>query len=153
MCIYIYICPSPSPNSSHPTFPHWWKWKSLSHVWFFVTVHRVLQARILERVAYPLLKGILPTQGLNPCLPHRRWFLYQLSHKGSPRTLEQVAYPFSRGYSQPRNLTGVSCIAGGFFTNWAIREALLAHLGNHSFFSYICDSTFASQISSSVSFF
>ena len=30
------------------------------------------------------------------------------------RILEWVAYPFSRGSSQPRNRTGVSCIAGGF---------------------------------------
>ena len=28
-----------------------------------------------------------------------------------------------QGSSQPRNQTGVSCIAGRFFTNWAIREA------------------------------
>ena len=34
-----------------------------------------------------------------------------------PRMLEQVAYPFSRGSSQPRSWTGVSCITGGFFTN------------------------------------
>ena len=33
------------------------------------------------------------------------------------RILEWVAYPFSRGSSWPRNQTGVSCIAGGFFTN------------------------------------
>ena len=32
-----------------------------------------------------LLQGIFPTQGLNPGLPHCRWILYQLSHKGSPR--------------------------------------------------------------------
>ena len=38
------------------------------------------------------------------------------------RVLEWVAFPFSRGSSQPRNQTGVSCIAGGFFTSWAIRE-------------------------------
>ena len=31
-----------------------------------------------------LLQGIIPTQGLNPDLPHCRWILYQLSHKGSP---------------------------------------------------------------------
>ena len=37
--------------------------------------------------------------------------------------LEWVAYPFSRGSSWPRNWTGVSCIVGRFFTNWAIREA------------------------------
>ena len=65
-----------------------------------------------------LLQGIFPTQGSNPGLPHcRQIFFYQLSHKGSPRILEWVAYPFSRGSSRPRNRTGVSCIADGFFTN------------------------------------
>ena len=39
------------------------------------------------------------------------------------RILEQVAIPFSRVSSQPRDLTQVSCIAGGFFTRWATREA------------------------------
>ena len=33
------------------------------------------------------------------------------------RILEWVAFPFSRGSSQPRDRTQVSCIAGGFFTN------------------------------------
>ena len=70
-----------------------------------------------------LLQGIFPTQGLNPGLPHCREILYQLSPKESPRILEWVAYPFSSRSSQPRNWTGVSCIAGRFFTNWAIGEA------------------------------
>ena len=39
------------------------------------------------------------------------------------RILEWVAFPFSKGSSQPRDRTQVSCIAGGFFTNWATREA------------------------------
>ena len=64
-----------------------------------------------------LLQEIFPTQGSNPGFPHHRWILYQLSHQGSPRILQWVAYPFSNGSSQPRNLTGVSCIAGGFFAN------------------------------------
>ena len=63
-----------------------------------------------------LLPGNLP----NPGLLHCRWNLYQLSHRGSPRIVAWVAYPFSSGSSQPRNWTGISCIAGGFFTNWAI---------------------------------
>ena len=71
-----------------------------------------------------LLQGIFPTQGLNPGLLHCGQILYQLSHKRSPRILEWVAYPFSRRSSQPRHRTGVSCIAGRFFTNWAMREAL-----------------------------
>ena len=65
-----------------------------------------------------LLQGIFPTQGSNPGLLH-----CQLSLKGSPRMMERVAYPFSSGSSWPRNLTRVSCIAGRFFMNWAIREA------------------------------
>ena len=69
------------------------------------------------------LQEIFPTQASNPGLPHCRQILYQLSHKGSPRILEWVAYPFPRGSSWPRNQTRVSCLAGGFFTNWAIREA------------------------------
>ena len=70
----------------------------------------------------PFLQGIFPTQGLNPGLPHCRQILHQLSHKGSPRILEWVAYPFSSGSSRTRNRTGVSCIAGGFFTKWDIRR-------------------------------
>ena len=31
--------------------------------------------------------------------------------------LEWVAFPFSRGSSQPRDQTQVSCIAGGFFSS------------------------------------
>ena len=35
-----------------------------------------------------LLQGIFSTQELNPGLPHCRWILYQLSHKGSPGLLQ-----------------------------------------------------------------
>ena len=39
------------------------------------------------------------------------------------KILEWVARPSSRGSSQPRDWIQVSCIAGGFFTTWATREA------------------------------
>ena len=42
------------------------------------------------------------------------------------RILEWIAFPFSRASSQPRDLTQVSRIAGGFFTNWATREDQMA---------------------------
>ena len=75
-----------------------------------------------------LLQGIFPTLGSNPGFPHCRWILYQLSHKGSPGILEwgayRGAYTFSSRSSWPRNQTGVSCTAGRFCTNWAIREGL-----------------------------
>ena len=70
-----------------------------------------------------LLQGIFPTQGSNPGLTHCRRMLYQLSHKESPRIPEWIAYSFSSGSSRPRNQTRVSCIADGFFTSWALREA------------------------------
>ena len=41
------------------------------------------------------------------------------------RILEWVAMFSSRGYSQARDWTQVSHIAGGFFTSWATREAQL----------------------------
>ena len=69
-----------------------------------------------------LHQGIFPTQGLNPGPPHCRQLLSQLSHQGSPKILEWVAYPFSSRSFWSRNWTGVSCIAGGFFISWAIRE-------------------------------
>ena len=71
-----------------------------------------------------LLQGFFTTQGSNP---HCKQILYQLIHKGSPRLLEWVAYPCSSGSSQPRNQTGASCISGGFFTNWAMREIQSIH--------------------------
>ena len=73
-------------------------------------------------VSQPLLQGIFPTQELKRGLLHCRQILYQWKYQGSPRKLEWVAYPFFSGSSQPRNWNGVSCITGGFFRNWALRE-------------------------------
>ena len=42
------------------------------------------------------------------------------------RILERVAISFSRGSSHPRNWTRVSCIAGRYFTDWAMREKSVA---------------------------
>ena len=41
------------------------------------------------------------------------------------RILEWVTISFPRGSSQPRDWTWVSCIVARFFTNWAMREALI----------------------------
>ena len=47
------------------------------------TVHGILQAKVLEWVAFPFSRGSSTTQGSNPALPHYRRILYQLSHNGS----------------------------------------------------------------------
>ena len=100
--------------------------------------------------SFSLFQGIFPTQGLNPGHPHCRRILYQLSHKGSPRILEWVAYPFSRGSSWPRNQTRVFCIAGGFFTNWAVREALFTALKKSVYLLQWCSVVVTSVVSYSL---
>ena len=47
------------------------------------------------------------------------WTVQAMDSPGQ-NTGVDIAFPFSRGSSQPRNRTGVSCIAGGFFTSWAM---------------------------------
>ena len=42
------------------------------------------------------------------------------------RLLEWVTFPFSRGSSQPRDGTQVSCIARELFTSWATKKALVS---------------------------
>ena len=102
-----------------------------SRVWLFRTLWTVPNQLLCPGKntgvgCHALLQVIIPTQELNPGLPLCRQILYKLSHKESPSILKWLAYPFSSGSSQPRNQTGVSCIAGGFFTNWA--TSFLFHL-------------------------
>ena len=85
-------------------------------------------------VCHALLQGLFSTQGSNLGIPHCRLILYHLSHQGSPRILEWVVYPFSRGSSQPRDRTGVSCAAGRFFTSCATMEAQSTILSTQHWF-------------------
>ena len=88
------------------------------------TVHGILQARILEWVAFPFSRGSFqPRDQIQVSHVAGRFFTSR-AYQGSPRILKWVAYPFSSGSSRPRNWTGVSRIAGGFFTSWDLREAL-----------------------------
>ena len=73
-----------------------------------------------EKGIGPPSPGDLPNPGIKPRSPA----LWEDSLPAEPqRKPEWVAYPFSSQSSQPRNLTRVSYIVEGFFTNWAIREA------------------------------
>ena len=66
-----------------------------------------------------LLHRIFPTQGSNQGLPHCRWIRYQLSHQGIPKNTGVGSLPLLQDIFPTRNQTGISCIAGGFFTSWA----------------------------------
>ena len=91
---------------------------------------RILQTRVEYWSGLPCPPpGDLPNPGIKRRSPDCRWIFYQLSHQqGSPRILEWVAYPFCRVTSQLRNRTGVSCIAGRFFSSWATGEVILQGL-------------------------
>ena len=62
------------------------------------------------------LPGMAEPSGLPSMGSHR------VGHGWSDLAVAEAPYLFSTVSSQPRNQAGVSCIAGWFFTNWAIRE-------------------------------
>ena len=109
----------------------------VSYVWLFVTpmdcsspgssVQRIFPGKNTEVGCHSLLLGIFLTQGSNPGLPHCRWILYHLRHQGSPRILEWVTIPFSKGSSQPRDQTHVSCVfsTGRILYHWTTWESPL----------------------------
>ena len=119
-----------------------WKWNWLSCVQLFASPWNIPSMNSPGQNtgvgSLSLLEGILPTQRSNPGLLHCRQILYQLNHKGSPRILEWLAYPFSRGSFWPWNQTGVSCITGRFYTNWAILVGLQKCPRNPDYFFSIC---------------
>ena len=77
------------------------KWSSFTSLWLFS----------FESESCPVLSNSLPPMD------------YTVHGILQARILEWVAFPFSRGSSRPRNWSGISCIAGGFFINWVIRGA------------------------------
>ena len=113
-------------------------------------VHVILQARILEWVAVPFSRGSSQPRDRTQVSHIAGGFFTSLATREAQvkvkvtqlcptlcnpidyivhgilqaRILEWVAFPFSRGSSQPRKWTGISCIAGGFLTSWAIRSLI-----------------------------
>ena len=102
-------------------------WKSLSHSTVCdpmdYTVHGILQARILEWVAGPFSRG--SSQPRDRTQDSRiAGSLFTAAPQGKPKNTGVGSLSLLQGIFWPRNRTRVSYIARGFFTNWAIREAL-----------------------------
>ena len=68
------------------------------------SVHRILQARILEWFAIPFSRGSSQPRDQTQVSHFAGGFFYQRSHQGSPRRLEWVACPFSSRSSRTRVL-------------------------------------------------
>ena len=84
------------------------------------TVHGILQARILQWVAFPFSRvSSQPRDRTQVSHIAGRFFTSWAQEKLKKTGVGSLSSRSSR----PRNWTGVSCVAGGFFTNWAMREA------------------------------
>ena len=96
------------------------------------SVHGILQARIMDGMACPPPRD-LPNPGTEPRSPALQ--ADSLPSEPPEKPMNTVMGSLS---SQPRNWTGISCIAGRFFTNWATREALVPRgLGFKSWLSFL----------------
>ena len=89
-----------------------------------VSVHTCSHVSWMRREAcglpsYPWLNVKVAQLCLTLCDPMD----YTIHGIPQARILKWVAFCVSRGSSQPKDRTQVSRITGGFFTNWAIREA------------------------------
>ena len=67
--------------------------------------------------------GNLPNAGIEPRSPTLQADSLPAEPPGKPKNTGVGSLSFSSGSPQPRYRTGVSCIAGGFFTSRATREA------------------------------
>ena len=70
------------------------------------------------------LPGDLADPGIGPRSPTLQADSLLSEPPEKPMSTGVGSLPFTRESSWPRNWTGVSCLAGIFFTSWAIREAL-----------------------------
>ena len=87
------------------------------------SVHGILQARILEWVAFTFSRGSSqPRDRTQVSHTGGRFFTTWATREAQERVLEWVAYPFSRGSSRPRDRTQVSHTGGRRFKLWATRE-------------------------------
>ena len=57
------------------------------------TIHGILHARILEKVAIPFSRGSSQLRESNPGLPLCRQILYHLNHQGSPESGSRSVVP------------------------------------------------------------
>ena len=103
------------------------KWTSPSRVQLFVTPWTI-QSMEFSRPEYRSGKpfsspGDLPNPGIEPRSPSLQVDSLLAEPQRKPKNTGMGSLSLLQQSSWPRDGTGVSCIAGWFFTNWAIRES------------------------------
>ena len=86
-------------------------------------VHAILQARILEWVTVD--PGDLPNPGIEPGSTACRQILLPAEPQGKPKNTGVGSLSLLQQIFQTQESNQGLLAAGGFFTNWAIREAPL----------------------------
>ena len=96
-----------------PSLAYWEVWDSMTSPVAMSVPSITVSKLVLVAHSYPTLCDLMDCSP--PGFSAREIF--------QARILEWVAISFSRGSSQPRDRTWVSCTAGRFFTDWAAKEA------------------------------
>ena len=99
-------------------------------LWGFISIHFLLVKLLSPLLTYLESESISHSVVSGSLRPHGLYSppgssVHRIPQAGIP---EWVDIPFSKGSSQPRDQTQVSCISGRFFTIWATREALLTYI-------------------------
>ena len=124
---FLVISSPLEPRLRHEgTLPASWGWKGMGLMWVIPDFTLLLDSTVVigmwtlkSTMHFPCSWGFLwevkvKVAQLCPTLCHP---MHSYSPWNSPgQNTEWVAIPFSRGSSQPRNQTQVSCTAGRFFT-------------------------------------
>ena len=97
------------------------------------SVHGILQARILEWVAFPVSRGSSQPRDRTQVSHIAGRFFTVRATRESQEYWSRVAYPISRGSSRPRTQTGTCCVAGEFFTGLNFKPS-----GNNTRHSLCC---------------
>ena len=79
---------------------------------------------------------LLPNVGIEPRYPALQADSLLSEPPGKTKNTEVVAYPFSKGSSQPRGQTRVSCIAGGFLPAELPGKPFNLNINTHIFLSF-----------------
>ena len=102
-------------------------------IWSYIPCKMLsLEKRLCKMLVVEVTMFLFPSAGhlSNPGMKSRSPIMQANSlpaePQGKPINTGVGSLSLLQQSSWPRNPTRVSCIAGGFFTNWAIRESLLS---------------------------
>ena len=99
----------------------WWKMK-VKVAQSFMTLCDPMDNSPWNSLGHSIGVGSLSNPGIKPRSPALQADSLPAEPQEKPKNIGVGSLSFSSRSSRARNQTGVSCIVGRFFTNWAIKE-------------------------------